>query len=62
MADTGGAATFTGTVTGGRYTGDSAVKTVEVVDISGSNPELCPIGEGTITGSSGLTTLTLTSL
>ncbi|MFB7678492.1 hypothetical protein ACFC26_44615 [Kitasatospora purpeofusca] len=62
VEDTGGAATFTGTVTAGLYAGDAAAKVTEALDITGTNPELCPIGEGTITGASGTATLTLTSL
>ncbi|MFE7588423.1 hypothetical protein ACFU6K_03410 [Kitasatospora sp. NPDC057512] len=62
VQDTGGSATFTGTVTAGRYTGDNAVKALEALDISGTNPELCPIGEGTVSAASGSVTLTLTSL
>ncbi|MFD7583961.1 hypothetical protein ACFV84_00755 [Kitasatospora sp. NPDC059811] len=62
VEDTGGAATLTGTVTAGRYTGDTAEKILEATDITGTNPELCPLGDGTISGASGLVTLTLTSL
>ncbi|MFE4480549.1 MULTISPECIES: hypothetical protein [Streptomycetaceae] len=62
VEDTGGAATFTGTVTAGRYLGDAAVKATEAADITGTNPELCPVGGGTITGASGPADLTLTSV
>ncbi|MER8100994.1 hypothetical protein [Kitasatospora sp. NPDC094016] len=62
VEDTGGAGTFTGTVTAGRYTGDTAVKVSEAVDITGTNPELCPVGDGTISSASGPITLTFTSV
>ncbi|WP_049651740.1 hypothetical protein [Kitasatospora sp. MY 5-36] len=62
VEDTGTAATYTGTVSTGRYTGDTAVKVVDAADLTGTNPELCPVGGGTITGASGPTTLTLTAL
>ncbi|MFE4356085.1 hypothetical protein [Kitasatospora sp. NPDC056800] len=58
----GSAIVFTGSVTAGLYAGDTAGKTQLTTGTTGTNPALCPIGEGTVTGDSGTVILTLNGL
>ncbi|MFF2122607.1 hypothetical protein ACFVXH_35345 [Kitasatospora sp. NPDC058184] len=55
-------ATATGTVMSGHYLGDSATKVVDALSFTGTNPELCPLGDGTVSGVSGTVALTIESL
>lgn len=56
------ATTYIGTVQSGRFAGDSAVRVTNVLSVNGTNPLLCPIGLGNVTGVNGLAALTITSL
>ncbi len=55
-----GVVTSQGTVTSGRFLGDAVVRAVVPTSSSGSNPLLCPLGLGNVTGSNGTVVLTIT--